>query len=115
MSLRRFELIAVVFLMLSYAAYCKSYGVIILVPVAVAACFGLFSSTTNTNTNTNANANAIAQVRWIDSSPRWRRSEALMLAWLILLAAANLAVYSYHSCTVVSFYEPAAVKEVTTI
>jgi hypothetical protein len=101
--------------MLSYAAYCKSYGVIILVPVAVAACFGLFSSTTNTNTNTNANANAIAQVRWIDSSPRWRRSEALMLAWLILLAAANLAVYSYHSCTVVSFYEPAAVKEVTTI
>ena len=99
--------------MLSYAAYCKSYGVIILVPVAVAACFGLFSSTTNTNTNTNANA--IAQVRWIDSSPRWRRSEALMLAWLILLAAANLAVYSYHSCTVVSFYEPAAVKEVTTI
>jgi hypothetical protein len=111
LSLRRFELIAVVFLMLSYAAYCKSYGVIILVPVAVAACFGLFSSTTNTNTN----ANAIAQVRWIDSSPRWRRSEALMLAWLILLAAANLAVYSYHSCTVVSFYEPAAVKEVTTI
>lgn len=97
--------------MLSYAAYCKSYGVIILVPVAVAACFGLFSSTTNTNTN----ANAIAQVRWIDSSPRWRRSEALMLAWLILLAAANLAVYSSHSRTVVSFYEPAAVKEVTTI
>ena len=97
--------------MLSYAAHCKSYDVIILVPVAVAACFGLFSSTTNTNTN----ANAIAQVRWIDSSPRWRRSEALMLAWLILLAAANLAVYSYHSCTVVSFYEPAAVKEVTTI
>jgi len=93
--------------MLSYAAHCKSYDVIILVPVAVAACFGLFSSTTN--------ANAIAQVRWIDSSPRWRRLEALMLAWLIILAAANLADYSYHSRTVVSFYEPAAVKEVTTI
>jgi hypothetical protein len=38
-----------------------------------------------------------------------------MLAGLILLAAANLAVYNYHSRTVVSFYEPAAVKEVTTI
>jgi len=103
--------------MISYAAHCKSYDVIILVPVAVAACFGLFSSTTNTNTNTNANANAnaIAQVRWIDSSPQWRRSEALMLAGWILLAAANLAVYSYHSRTVVSFYEPAAVKEVTSI
>ena len=38
-----------------------------------------------------------------------------MLAGLILLAAENLAVYSYHSPTVVSFYEPAAVKEVTSI
>ena len=37
-----------------------------------------------------------------------------MLAGLILFAAENLAVYSYHSPTVVSFYEPAAVKEVMT-
>lgn len=109
LSLRRTELIAVIFLMLTYAVHCKSYGVIILVPVAVAACFGLFSSTTTTTTN------ATTQVRWIDSSPQWPRSEALMLAGVILLSAANFAVYSYHSRTVVSFYEPAAVKEVTTI
>jgi hypothetical protein len=109
LSLRRTELIAVIFLMLTYAVHSKSYGVIILVPVAVAACFGLFSSTTTTTTN------ATTQVRWIDSSPQWPRSEALMLAGVILLSAANFAFYLYHSRTVISFYEPAAVKAVTTI
>lgn len=102
LSLRRSELIAVLFLMLTYAVHCKSYGAIILVPVAAAACFGLFSPTTTTN------------AKLIDSSPRLRRAEALMLAGLIFLAAAHLGFYLYHSRTVVSYYEPSVIKAVTT-
>jgi len=102
LSLRRSELFAALFLMLAYAVHSKSYGAIILVPVAVAACFGLISPTTTT------------KAKLIDSTPGLRRSEVLMLAGLILLAAAHLTLFLYHTRTVGSYYEPAVVKAVTT-